>query len=104
MNLNKPSKRRAVIYARVSTAHEAQLYALENQIDWYRNILEMNPDLEQEGGQYEKTASSCCRNSVSAQKEEVHLQLRNIRSKIAKQSSMRVSGGVYKCIIYQKRT
>ena len=32
-------KRRVVIYARVSTEHEAQLSALENQIDWYGPIL-----------------------------------------------------------------
>lgn len=31
--------RRVAIYARVSTEHEAQLYALENQIEWYNEIL-----------------------------------------------------------------
>lgn len=46
MNLfNKSNKdlsnieRRVAIYARVSTEHEAQLYALENQVDWYNEIL-----------------------------------------------------------------
>lgn len=32
-------KKRVAIYARVSTEHEAQLSALENQIDWYKPIL-----------------------------------------------------------------
>ena len=32
--------RRVAVYARVSTEHEAQLYALENQVDWYNEILE----------------------------------------------------------------
>ena len=36
--------RRVVIYARVSTEHEAQLSALENQIDWYKPILEARPN------------------------------------------------------------
>lgn len=38
-----PEERRVVIYARVSTEHEAQLSALENQKDWYKPILENNP-------------------------------------------------------------
>lgn len=33
-----------VIYARVSTEHEAQLSALENQIDWYKPLLEQHPE------------------------------------------------------------
>ena len=37
-------KSRVVIYARVSTEHEAQLSALENQIDWYKPILEARPE------------------------------------------------------------
>lgn len=37
-------KRRVVIYARVSTEHEAQISALENQIDWYKPILESRPN------------------------------------------------------------
>ena len=37
-------KRRVVIYARVSTEHEAQLYALDNQIDWYKSILNDHPE------------------------------------------------------------
>lgn len=37
-------KRQVVIYARVSTDHDAQLSALENQIDWYKPILELHPE------------------------------------------------------------
>ena len=37
-------KRDVAIYARVSTEHEAQLSALENQIDWYKPILDARPD------------------------------------------------------------
>ena len=36
--------RNVVIYARVSTEHEAQLSALENQIDWYKPLLEQHPE------------------------------------------------------------
>jgi len=37
-------KRTVVIYARVSTEHEAQISALENQLDWYKPFLEMHPE------------------------------------------------------------
>ena len=37
-------KRRVAIYARVSTEHEAQLSALENQLDWYKPILDARPN------------------------------------------------------------
>lgn len=36
--------RNVVIYARVSTEHEAQLSALENQKDWYTPFLEQHPE------------------------------------------------------------
>lgn len=36
--------RNVVIYARVSTEHEAQLSALENQKDWYAPFLEQHPE------------------------------------------------------------
>lgn len=36
--------RNVVIYARVSTEHEAQLSALENQLDWYKPLLAMHPE------------------------------------------------------------
>lgn len=39
-------KRKVAIYARVSTEHEAQLSALENQVQYYDNILAMHPDWE----------------------------------------------------------
>lgn len=35
---------RVVIYARVSTEHETQISALENQLDWYKPILEARPN------------------------------------------------------------
>ena len=38
--------RKAVIYARVSTEHEEQLSALENQKDWYKPILQQHPEWE----------------------------------------------------------
>lgn len=37
-------KRRVVIYARVSTDHEAQLSALGNQLDWYKPLLDLHPE------------------------------------------------------------
>ena len=39
-------RRKVVIYARVSTDHDAQLSALENQIDWYKPILDYHPEWE----------------------------------------------------------
>ena len=39
-------KRKVAIYARVSTEHEAQINALENQIQYYNNILEQHPEWE----------------------------------------------------------
>ncbi len=39
-------KRNVVIYARVSTEHEAQLSALENQLEWYKPILSAMPEWE----------------------------------------------------------
>ena len=40
------TKKRVVIYARVSTEHEAQLSALENQVDWYKPIMAAHPEWE----------------------------------------------------------
>ena len=37
-------ERWVAIYGRVSTEHEAQLSALENQIDWYKPIMEAHPE------------------------------------------------------------
>ena len=36
--------RKVAIYARVSTEHEAQLSALENQIEYYDMLLENHKD------------------------------------------------------------
>lgn len=41
-----PVCRKVVVYARVSTEHEAQLSALENQKDWYKPILAQHPEWE----------------------------------------------------------
>lgn len=38
--------RKTAIYARVSTEHEAQLYALQNQKEWYDNELKQYPEWE----------------------------------------------------------
>ncbi len=38
--------RKVAIYARVSTEHEAQLSALDNQIQYYDNVLAQHPDWE----------------------------------------------------------
>lgn len=34
-----PKERKVAVYARVSTEHEAQLSALENQKDWYLSLI-----------------------------------------------------------------
>ena len=39
-------KRKVAIYARVSTEHEAEINALENQIQYYDNILAQYPEWE----------------------------------------------------------
>ena len=39
-------KRKVAIYARVSTEHEAQLSALDNQIQYYDKLLTQNPEWE----------------------------------------------------------
>ena len=45
MNSYTTTERRlVVIYARVSTEHEAQISALENQLDWYKPFLQMHPE------------------------------------------------------------
>lgn len=36
--------KRVVFYARVSTEHEEQLSALDNQIEWYRDLIKKNRD------------------------------------------------------------
>lgn len=39
-----PRPRKVAVYARVSTEHEAQLSALENQIEWYKPIIAQHPE------------------------------------------------------------
>ena len=39
---NKPV--RVVFYGRVSTEHEAQIAALDNQMDWYRDLAARHPE------------------------------------------------------------
>ena len=41
---NRP--RRVVFYGRVSTEHEAQVAALDNQMDWYQELAAKNPNWE----------------------------------------------------------
>ncbi len=44
-NINSDfEKRRVAIYARVSTEHEEQMAALENQVEWYKPILAARPN------------------------------------------------------------
>ena len=31
------------VYARVSTEHEAQLQALDYQVEWYKKVLQQHP-------------------------------------------------------------
>ncbi len=40
------NKIRVAIYARVSTKHEAQLHAFENQVEWYERFFERKPEWE----------------------------------------------------------
>ena len=37
-------RRKVVIYARVSTEHEAQISALENQVQYYDELLRWHPE------------------------------------------------------------
>lgn len=48
-------KRKVAIYARVSTEHKAQINALENQIQYYDNILAQHPEWELVGRYIEAT-------------------------------------------------
>ena len=44
VNLNKERPRNIVFYGRVSTEHEAQISALENQMQWYDDQLKRYPN------------------------------------------------------------
>ena len=37
-------RRKVAIYARVSTEHEAQISALDNQVKYYENLLKFHPE------------------------------------------------------------
>jgi DNA invertase Pin-like site-specific DNA recombinase len=42
--LDKNRPRTVVFYGRVSTEHEAQLSALENQMQWYDDMIKYHPN------------------------------------------------------------
>ena len=42
--LNPNRQRKMVFYGRVSTQHEAQLVALENQMKWYEDQMKYHPN------------------------------------------------------------
>ena len=44
VDFDRTRQRKVVFYGRVSTEHEAQLAALENQIQWYDDIAAKNPN------------------------------------------------------------
>ena len=44
ISLDRNRPRRAVFYGRVSTEHEAQLSALENQMQWYDDQAKYHPN------------------------------------------------------------
>ena len=44
MIADKNRERKMVFYGRVSTEHEAQLSALENQMQWYDDQLKYHPN------------------------------------------------------------
>lgn len=44
VNFDRKRQRKVVFYGRVSTEHEAQLAALENQIQWYDDIAAKSPN------------------------------------------------------------
>lgn len=44
VNLDRHRDRRVVFYGRVSTEHEAQLAALENQMQWYNDQAKYHPN------------------------------------------------------------
>ena len=47
--LDKNRPRKVVFYGRVSTEHEAQLSALENQMQWYEDTARRYPNWEAVG-------------------------------------------------------
>lgn len=62
--------RNVVIYGRVSTEHEAQLSALENQMDWYKPFLARHPEWNLVGTYVDEGITG-----TSAQKRPQFLQM-----------------------------
>lgn len=50
----KERPRRVCFYGRVSTEHEAQTNALENQMEWYQELLKRNENWTLEGTYIDK--------------------------------------------------
>ena len=63
-------ERKVVFYARVSTEHEAQLNALENQIDWYKPIMDAHPEWHLVGQYIDEGITG-----TSAEKREAFMQM-----------------------------
>ena len=63
-------ERRVVFYARVSTEHEAQISALENQIDWYKPIMAAHPEWKLVGQYIDEGVTG-----TSAEKREAFMQM-----------------------------
>ena len=64
------TNRKVVFYARVSTDHEAQISALENQIDWYKPIMNAHPEWELVGQYIDEGVTG-----TSAEKREAFMQM-----------------------------
>lgn len=56
-NRYKTSIVRTVYYGRVSTQHEAQVNAFENQLDFYSDVLKKHSNWELVGSYYDKGLS-----------------------------------------------
>ena len=63
-------ERNVVFYARVSTEHEAQLSALENQIDWYKPIMDAHPEWHLVGQYIDEGVTG-----TSAEKREAFMRM-----------------------------
>ena len=68
---NGTRKVNVAIYCRVSTEHEEQVKALNNQIEWFNDILPMHPNWN--------LVNSCCSAQRKRKKEGTDNQLREIK-------------------------
>lgn len=68
MTQDKPV--RVAVYARVSTEHEAQVLALDNQLEWYDNIIRQNPNYIEVGRYIDEGITG-----TSAKKREGFMQM-----------------------------